>query len=298
MKIPIYFLGTGSAIPTAKKNHTCLFLKYKQENILIDCGEGTQRQFRKAKLNPCKINRILITHWHGDHVLGLPGLLQTLALQNIAHEIKIYGPKGTRKYTKEIFKTFYFVGKLKIKIKEISKGKVFETPEFKITSERLKHSIPTLGYCFKEKNKTRLKKNKIKKLKLSGNQLSDLSKGKDIKYNGKKMKNEKFTYNQEGKKISFIFDTGYDKKIINFAKNSDLIVSEASFDSNMNKKAKEYKHLTAEQAGNIAKKSKSKRLILVHLSQRHEKNEGKLVSEARKKFKNTKIAKDLDKVEI
>ena len=81
MKTKITFLGTSQAIPTAKRNHTAVLLSYKDENILIDCGEGTQRQFRKAKLNPCKLTRILITHWHGDHVLGLPGLLQTLALK-------------------------------------------------------------------------------------------------------------------------------------------------------------------------------------------------------------------------
>ena len=90
----IIFLGTSEAVPTEKKNHTAVLLRYENENILVDCGEGTQRQFRIAKINPCKLTRILITHWHGDHVLGLPGLLQTLALNNYSKQLYIYGPKA------------------------------------------------------------------------------------------------------------------------------------------------------------------------------------------------------------
>ncbi len=91
----ITFLGTSQATPTAEKSQTAVLLTYNNENILVDCGEGTQRQFKIAGLNPCKITRILITHWHGDHVLGLPGLLQTLALNNYPRVLQVYGPKGT-----------------------------------------------------------------------------------------------------------------------------------------------------------------------------------------------------------
>ena len=97
-KVEIVFLGTGSAVPTIRRNHPSIFLRYKDESILFDCGEGTQRQIRKAKLNPCKLTRLFITHWHGDHVLGIPGLLQTLALNNYNRELEIYGPKGTKLY--------------------------------------------------------------------------------------------------------------------------------------------------------------------------------------------------------
>ena len=92
-KIKITFLGTSGSVPSAMKNHPAILLTYQGENILIDCGEGTQRQFRKAKLNPCKINRILITHWHTDHILGLPGLIKTLALSGYKKQLYIYGPR-------------------------------------------------------------------------------------------------------------------------------------------------------------------------------------------------------------
>ena len=114
-KIKIIFLGTGSAIPTARRNHPAVLLQFKDENILFDCGEGTQRQFKKAKLNPCKITKILISHWHGDHTLGIPGLLQTLVLNGYNKKLEIYGPRGTKKKVKEIMDFFVKVLKAKNK---------------------------------------------------------------------------------------------------------------------------------------------------------------------------------------
>ena len=107
-KIKITFLGTSDAIPSAARNHPSFLLTYQGENILVDCGEGTQRQFRKAGLNPCKITRILITHWHADHVLGIPGLLKTLALSGYNKTLYVYGPSGTRELMNSLLKLFGF----------------------------------------------------------------------------------------------------------------------------------------------------------------------------------------------
>src|SRR3989338_5533168 len=131
MKIPIVFLGTSQAIPTAKRNHIAMLLHYKNETILVDCGEGTQRQFRKAKINPCKITRLLITHFHGDHVFGLPGLFQTLALNNYQKTLYIYGPKGTKEFIKKIFETFIHAKKIKIQVEEVN-GTFLETQDFRL----------------------------------------------------------------------------------------------------------------------------------------------------------------------
>src|SRR3989338_963217 len=107
--IKINFLGTGSAIPTKRRNHPATLLSYKDENLLFDCGEGTQKQFRIAELNPCKITRLFISHWHGDHVFGLQGLLQTLMLNNYSKVLQVYGPRGTKRFM-ETYKTL-FIGK-------------------------------------------------------------------------------------------------------------------------------------------------------------------------------------------
>ena len=137
--VKIIFLGTADSIPSAKRNPTSILLNYNGENILVDCGEGTQRQFRKAKLNPCKVTRLLITHWHGDHVLGIPGLLQTLALSGYNKTLFIYGPEGTKEFVKRLLSTFIFRKKYQIKIEEVGqKTMFFETKDFKNAVKYLK----------------------------------------------------------------------------------------------------------------------------------------------------------------
>jgi len=298
MKIPLIFLGTGQAVPTTKRNHTAILLKYSGENILVDCGEGTQRQFRKAKLNPCKITRILITHFHGDHVLGLPGLFQTLALNGYNKTLEIYIPKGTRQHLDLICRMFVWREKLKIQINEISEGKFLETEDFFIEAMPMQHDTPCLAYSFKEKDKLRIKKEKLKKYKLKGAIIGELVKGNDIEWNGKKIKAKELTYLQKGKKIVFILDTKLNENCYKIAKDADLLICEGVYIKKDKELAGLYNHLTAEQAAAIAKKSEAKKLILTHLSQRYENNFKIVLNEAKKKFKNSFLAEDFMKTEV
>jgi len=327
-KINITFLGTGSAIPTATRNHSAIYLKYKNENILIDCGEGTQRQLRKAKINLCKITRLLITHLHGDHVFGIPGLFQTLNLNNYNKTLEIYGPKGIKRFIKNIFKIFNLTRTIKIKTKviEVNKSgrvvskfarqslspnneqacelglkpseflKVFETKDFTISALPLEHGIPTLGYVFQEKTKLKINKQKLKKLNLSTKynpKIAKLLQKKNIKIKNKTIKYKDLTYSEKVRKISIILDTKLCPNVKKLAKDSNLaIIESTSLDKT------KYKHLTAQQAAQIAKTTKTKSLILTHLSQRYEFKENILLKQAKKIFPNTKIAEDFMKVEI
>src|SRR3989339_172106 len=241
MTITINFLGTAGQIPTTKRNHSAILLTFNEENILIDCGEGTQTQFRKAKLNPGKITRILISHFHGDHILGIPGILSTLALNGYNKTLYIYGPKGSKKFIHDLLQLFNFRREYEIKVEEVT-GKFLETKDFFIEAKSMTHGIPCNAYSFSKIGHTRIDREKLK--------------------------------------------------------NSDLIISEASFDSQLEEHAKEHQHLTAKQAGEIAKKSKSKKLILTHISQRYENKLKELLDDAKKEFENTTIAKDLDTIEI
>lgn len=299
MKIPITFLGTSQAIPTAKRNHTAILLQYSGENILIDCGEGTQRQFRKAKLNPCKLTRLLITHWHGDHILGIAGLLQTLLLNGYNKPLHIYGPKGTSYYFKKVIETFVPYCKIHLDIKEVDAGKFLETPDFILEAAPMQHGIPCNAYAFIEKARIRLDKKKLRKLKIPNSPLiKQLQQGKDIIFNGKKIKASQLTYISPQKKITTIMDTALNKECYKIAQNSDLLITEAVYLNAEKDLAKKHEHLTAEQAAEIAKKSKSKKLVLAHLSQRYDCREHLILKEAKKKFKNTFIAEDLMKVEV
>jgi len=296
--IKITFLGTSDAIPSVQRNHTSVLLTHNGENILIDCGEGTQRQFRKARLNPCKITRILITHWHGDHVLGIPGILQTLALSGHNKTLFIYGPKGTKNHIQDLLKLFPFRKEYAIKTEEVQ-GKFFETSEFFLESKSMTHGIPCNAYSFVKKAHIRIDKNKLKKSKLpSGPLLQKLKQGKDIIYNNKKYLAKNLIFKENDKKISIVLDTSLNKSITPFVKDSDLLICESSFDPELKDKAKEHKHLTSAQAAEIAKKSKSKKLILTHISQRYSKDKNKVLDSARKIFSKSFLVDDLDVVEV
>jgi ribonuclease Z len=296
--IKLTFFGTSDQIPSANRNHTAILLSYEGENILVDCGEGTQRQFRKAKLNPCRITRILITHWHGDHVFGLPGILSTLALSGYQKTLYIYGPRGTREFFKRLLDVFRFDKSYRIEVQEVS-GKFFETKDFYLEAESMEHGIPCNAYSFVKKGHVRIDKNKLKKFKISeGPHLQSLKNEKDILYNGKKFKAKDLIFKDEDKKISFVLDTKENKNIVSLVKDSDLLVCEASFSDELKEQAKQHLHLTSKQAAEIAKKSKSKKLVLTHISQRYENDLGKILNEAKKIFKNTIIVKDFDVVSV
>lgn len=297
----ITFLGTSEAVPTEKKNHTAVLLKYENENILVDCGEGTQRQFRIARINPCKLTRILITHWHGDHVLGLPGLLQTLALNNYAKQLYIYGPKGTKRFLERMLDTFIFIEKIKLSVHEISKNGLFlETNNFQLYAYKMKHKAPCLAYRFVEKDKRKINLEFLKKVGLEkGPLLGKLQQGKDIIFRGKKITAKEATRIKKGRKIAFIFDTLLNENCFVAAKDVDVLVCEATFlDSLHRDKAKERFHLTAKQAAEIAKRANVKALILTHISQRYAKDEEVILKEAKKTFKNCILAHDFLKIKI
>lgn len=294
----VTFLGTGSMVPTKERNHTAILVSYKTEKILVDCGEGTQKQFRIAKISPVKLTKILITHWHGDHVIGLPGLIQTLEKSEYSKTLEIYGPKGTKKYFKNMFKGFIFKQRIKIKIHEIEQEKFFENENFEIHSIKLEHSCPCLGYSFIEKDRRKINVNYLKKFNLTKHPvLKKLQKGKNIEWKGKKIKANLATTIKKGKKLTIILDTKYTEKAVKFAKDSDILICEATHLDELRKRSEKYKHLTTKQAATIAKKAKVKSLIITHFSQRY-KTPKELLKETKSVFKNTKVAEDFMEVNV
>ncbi len=297
--IEITFLGTGSAIPTVSRNHNAVYLKYKDKGFLIDCGEGTQRQLRKAKVNACKITDILITHTHGDHILGLPGLLHTMSKAGYEKELMIYCPKNAASILRKFLK-ITGVHDIKYKIKEV-RGKFIDNPYFSITGLALDHDVTCLGYMFEEKDRLRINKKKLAKYKVSGREVGRLTMGKNIKVNGKTVKFKEVTFLEEGRKISFVFDTKPCKNVDKLVKKSNLAVIEGVFLGSTDhgrRMAKKYKHMTIEDASKAGKKGKVDQLIITHISQRYEYQEKFLLKEAKKIFKKVKVAKDLMKVNL
>lgn len=297
-KIEINFLGTGSAKPTKKRSHPAILLSYTGNNILFDCGEGTQRQFKIAGLNLCKLTHIFISHWHGDHTFGIPGVLNTLAMDEYSKKLLIYGPKGTREKLNFLEKIY---GRLRVnhESKDVSSGKVLEGKDFEIHATKTFHGLPGNAYSFIIKDKLRLDKKKIGKLNLPNSpEIKKLQEGKDITIDNKKIKAKDVTFIEKGRKVTIIMDTSYDESLVKFAKNSDILICESTFSDSGEQIAEEYKHMTSTHAAKIAKKSKSKKLYLIHLSSRHELESKLILEEAKKTFKNTEVPKDFDKITI
>lgn len=295
----IVFLGTSCMVPTKERAHSAIFLSYKSDGILIDCGENCQRQLKLADIAPTKVNKILISHWHGDHVLGLPGLLQTLSSSDYSGVLEIYGPKGTEERIKLALKAFVFDVRIEYKIKDLEKdGKIFENKDCVIEAYKLEHSIDCLGFKFIEKDRRKIKVSHVRKLGIpDGPLLGKLQKGQDIVWKGKKVKVEDATYIVEGRKLGFITDTVLCNNCYKIAQDTDLLICEASYASDLENKAEEYKHMTAKQAGLIASNANAKKLILTHFSQRY-KDMNDIKEDAETVFNNIALAHDFMKIKL
>ncbi len=294
----ITILGTSAMLPTKERNPSAVFLSYKTEGILFDCGEGTQRQMKLAGIPFSKITKVLITHWHGDHVLGLPGLIQSMGGSDYQGVLEIYAPKGCKKIFEHMLQGIVFDFRIKVEFIEVIKRKLFQGKDFSLEALPLDHKIPCLGYSFIENEKRKIEMNKVKKFGIpEGPLIGELQEGKIITFKGKKIHPDDISTVIKGKKITFITDTTVCSNAYELAKDSDLLICESSYASKLQDKALEYKHLTAHDAALIASKSNVKKLMLTHFSARY-KNTLEIEEDARTLFDNIICAKDFTRINL
>jgi ribonuclease Z len=293
----IVFLGTSAGIPTKTRNHTSILLIYNGQHILFDCGEGVQRQLRKIDVSPLKIEKIFLTHLHADHILGLPGILQTLAMNKYNKTLYIFGPRGLKKYINLISSFFPIVKEIKIEVKEIVKdNEQFDFDKFLIKAVKLKHIVNVYGYLVMEKDKVKIKDEYVKLIGPSPI-FKKLKEGKAVKYGDKIIKPEEATYRIKGKRVAIILDTSRNKNIFSLAKDVDLLIIECVYDSSLKELAKDYHHLTTLDVIDIVKKCNPKKTIITHISERYEKKEKILLDEL-KELKNVDIAYDFMEINL
>lgn len=288
-------------VPTKERNQSAVFVSYKNEGILVDCGEGTQRQFKITGIPLTKITKVLVSHWHGDHVLGLPGLIQTLNSTTTEHRLQVFGPKGTKTqldYMKKAFLMEGNGGSLALEVHDVEGGVFFETADFRLEAAMLDHSVPCLGYSIVEKDKVHVDMAAVKRLGLpEGPMLGELQEGKPVVWKGKTVKPAEVTFATKGKKVTVIMDTQICNSAVKLAKGADLLVCEATYADELEGKAGEYKHLTAGQAAAIANKAGAGKLVLTHFSQRY-KATGELEEDARLTFDNVLCARDFMRLSV
>lgn len=298
----ITFLGTSCMVPTKERNVQGIYLSYKAEGILIDCGEGTQRQMNLAGINRNKVNTILVTHWHGDHVGGIIGLLQTISNKDNPPKIEIFGPKGTKKRVRHLLDSIVFDGSnLDLRVVELNPKKVEkfrDKEDFYIECVSMEHTTPCIAYSFVEKDKRKINTAKAKKLGLdTGPVLGKLQKGQKVVVKGRIIYPDDVSYVKKGKKVTFIFDTLVNENCFKIAKDSDLLITEAVYLPDLREKADLYKHLTTQDASLIASKANVKKLIITHFSQRY-KNATVLEEDVKTYFANSSGSHDFKKVRI
>jgi ribonuclease Z len=294
----ILFLGTSSMVPTKERNQSGVLISYGSEGILVDCGEGMQRQLKIAGIKLTKITKILISHWHGDHVLGLPGLIQSMSSSDYGKTLRIYGPTGTKRHMKRMFEAFIFDRKMEIIVIEVKKGIFFENKEFILQAQPLEHNIATLGYNFTEKEKRKIDLKFVKKIGIpQGPLLGRLQDGEKVVWKGKLVDVDKATYAINGKKITIVTDTTPCMGADLLAKDSDILICEATYSSKLENKSEEYGHMTSKQSAELANRANAKKLVLTHFSARY-KDTQELEDDARNLFDNVVCANDFMKINI
>ena len=297
----IIFLGTSSAVHSKERNHPSIALKAFGDIMLFDCGEGTQRQILFTKVSPMKISKIFITHYHGDHILGLPGLLQSMSLHGRESKLTVYGPHGLNGVKNAIYSLGYCAIDFPVEFVEIDSGIIEETDEYVITAQRVRHNVPTLAYSIEEKKKPRFLREKAIELGVPvGPDFGRLHNGEEVEVNGKIIKPEQVLGEpRKGIKITYSGDTRPCEEIISLAQDSTILIHESTFINKDNTNAEEHAHSTSIDAAYTAKYSNSKELILTHISTRYgEEYANIMLEEAREIFENTRIAKDLMEIEL
>ncbi|HZH87089.1 MAG TPA: ribonuclease Z [Brumimicrobium sp.] len=275
MSFNVTILGTGAAVPTLNRGTTAQLVNCQQRSILIDCGEATQLQMRKFKVKFQNIQLVLISHLHGDHVFGLPGLISTMQLLGRTEAILIVGPKGIKEFLLSQFKLVGLYNGFPINFTELEpnqEGIVFEDKCLTIKTFPLNHRIATHGYRIDEKpGNRRLDKEAFDETGVSNSYINKLITGEDIQdNNGVIVRSEDVTYAPKPtKSYAFCSDTAYFPPIIEHLKDVDLLYHEATFNDKDSERAAETFHSTAKQAATIALKANAKRLILGHFSARY-----------------------------
>jgi ribonuclease Z len=297
--IEITILGTGSGVPTPKRGHAAIWLRHEKEVMLFDCGEGTQLQIIKAGLNFMRIKRIFITHWHADHWAGLIGLLLTMNLEGRKEPLYIYGPEADR-FVSDIRDLGYWGTGFRLIAEPVPyEGdeitSVIRTNAFEVSSVPVEHTVPAVGYSFRELDTVNVDIKKAEKLYglRQGPLVGKLKEKGEIMLKGKKILLKDVSYTKKGAKVVYSGDTRPCQNIVTLAKDADLLIHDTTFTEEIEDRM----HSGAKEAAQIAKKAGVGKLVMTHFSRRYASTD-EIEGQARKIFKNSVAAKDFMRLTV
>ena len=274
-RFEVTILGSSSALPTSQRNTTAQLINHAERFFLVDCGEGTQIQLRRFQVKFFRIDHVFISHLHGDHFFGLPGLLNTYNLLGRLKDLHLYGPSSLQEFIDAI--KHFILHHLSYEIifhplNFSEKELVYENKLLKIFSFPVSHKIPTCGFLFEEKKlQKNILKEAVEKYQIPIKDIKAIKEGKDFLLpDGKIIPNAEITIDSAApRKYGFCTDTAYDEKILPYIENCDVLYHEATFLDDMEDRATETRHSTARQAAKLAKKAKAGKLLLGHFSSRY-----------------------------
>jgi ribonuclease Z len=294
--LELLFLGTGASVPSRDKATSCIAVRSGSDIILMDCGEGSQRQIMVSPFSFMKIRTILITHLHGDHVFGLPGLLQTMSLSGRRDPVTVYGPPGIRNCVDAFMKATEGDTVYPLEVIEVSGGERIESGSTTISVYPTEHNIPSVGYVIKEADRPgKLDRQKALSLGIKdGPDMARLKNGESV--NGVDP-NQVVGAPIKGASISYTGDTVRCQSVIDGSRDVSLLIHECTYMSSETELAKEHWHSTALQAAEVARECNASNLILTHVSNRYD-DLSLVVDEARSVFPSSFAAKDMQLYEV
>ena len=284
--IRIVFLGTSAGMPSRERNVAAIAVVLDGAVLLFDCGEGTQHQLLRAPVRSGSIDAIFLTHLHGDHCYGLPGLLATMSMNARSRPLDLIGPAGTREYLEAVLRTTQHNPIFEIRISEPP----YRGAGFEVVAAPLEHSVTCFGYCVIEDDRPGVfDPEKARALGIPpGPEWHKLQQAKDLRVTGEP---------RRGRRIVYCTDTRVCDAAVELARGADVLIHEATYDESMSAEAEERFHSTAKGAASVAAAAKVNRLIITHFSTRY-RDVQPLVDEARGVFANTEAAHDLAEIRL
>ena len=300
-------LGTASQAPTRARNHNGYLLRWDTEGLLFDPGEGTQRQMLFAGVTASQITRICITHFHGDHCLGLPGVLARMSLDQVPHVVEAYYPAQNQPIFDRLRHAALFRDVLNLRERPVGQPGAGSTgttlarpPSFRLEARPLSHGVPTFGYRLEEPDGRRMLPERLARLGITGPDIGRLQREGSLLTDSRRVTLEDMSEPRRGQRFAFIMDTRLCDAAFALADQADMLVCESTFADTEAALAREYGHLTASQAGRIAAEAGARLLVLTHFSQRYDAGDGqRLAGEAASVFGGEVVlARDLARIPV
>ncbi len=296
--IKVTFLGTGGSWPSPGRSLPAVAVQVDEILNLFDCGEGTQKQLMKSNLSFMKVKNIFITHYHGDHFLGLIGLIQSMSFNGREDPLDIYGPFGSIQILSNAISVGYYTLTFRIRVHELEPGKTYDLDRFEIQTLKNDHPVPCISYMLREKPMLKIDGDKAAALGIPSKKLEILRKEGSIAHGGRIVKLEEVLKGaRPGRKIVYTGDTRPMDTMAEFASGADVFIHDTSTDSSFEPTVNQYGHCSSRQAAEIAKEAGVKRFYLYHYSPKID-NPEVLLKEAKEIFSETYLSRELLEVEV